>query len=242
MVVGFLSKFLFFFFKKGCSEAELVGANCGGAFGTEYSKVTYVFKGLSVPLRGTVLGYEDCTQLSYETNDLGDGFGLFLRIASDATTLPWWFTGVGQKGPYALDATTLDNGFPAHEQFRHICVADIRRHLQTHARECSAWVNEGIVRYTTLDVVGVLLNPDSVKSVTRAAGFVEGCLQRQDKKGLHAYPYFFSYRNGVTLRESWDDLEAKHSGGKKGKRFKRKVKDCTELYEALWILEESKKK
>jgi hypothetical protein len=75
------------------------------------------FAGLPVPLRGTELGYEDCTQLCYDSNYLGDAFvvrgcamlvglpvpimpptQLFIRPLAGARIV-WWYSGKGQTGP-----------------------------------------------------------------------------------------------------------------------------------------------
>ncbi len=77
------------------------------------SFVTLIKEGLPVLLRGTEMGYEDCTQYSYTSNDLGDGFGLFLRTDRNRNAVDWWFTGVGKSGPDACQweqGKRYDNG------------------------------------------------------------------------------------------------------------------------------------
>lgn len=52
---------------------------CGAAAHRSRSRVSYLRQGLALPLRGTELGYEDCTQVTFDSNDLGDAFGVFIR-------------------------------------------------------------------------------------------------------------------------------------------------------------------
>lgn len=188
------------------------------------SVVTFVKEGLPILLRGTEMGYEDCTQYSYATNDLGDGFGVFLRIpAGNVRVCEWWFTGVGKSGPdeHAWEqGKRYDNGSGEFHQLWDPQRADILRKLDElravlGADKCLP-VNEALVSYRLVDVCGLLINKRSVKSLARAAGFLKGVLKSDE-----ALISFYSYdaTRGQIVKENLEEMKsAKHC-----RKFNKKV-------------------
>jgi hypothetical protein len=186
------------------------------------SVVTLVRRGLPVLLRGTEMGYEDCTQYSYDTNDLGDGFGLFLRLAPQAA-VEWWFSGVGKKGPDSCEwqaGKRYDNGSGEFHQLWNASPAEITRNMEQLRALLETGqplpVNEALLTYRLADVVGLLVNPRSVKSIARAAGFLKGAMRRtEEEAGFYSY----DSANGTVKRETLEQLKsAKHC-----RKFVRKV-------------------
>lgn len=197
------------------------------------SMVTFVRQGYPGYLRGTVLGYEDCTQLSYETHDLGDAFGLFLRTDWERP-IEWFFTGVGKLGPD--DATwqygkRYDNGSGSYHQTWNVTPPHILQVLEELRRIEGPTkplpVNEGFLDYRAEDVVAILVNPASVKSIAKAAGFLKGVL-----KTTEAEVGFYSY-NPLAGDVTHHSLEALKSQ-KHCKLFPRKFRDYANFYETIW--------
>ncbi len=186
------------------------------------SCVTLVRQGWPVQLRGTVMGYEDCTQYAYDTHDLGDGFGLFLRVAA-AAPVEWWFTGVGKTGPDECEwqpGKKYDNGSGEFHQLWNASLAQVwakmeqLRGLQEAGKLLP--VNEAHLSYRLADVCGLLVNPKSVKSIARAAGFLRGVLCKTEQEiGFYSY----GAASGTVTRQSLDQMKsAKHC-----RKFDRKV-------------------
>lgn len=194
------------------------------------SEVTYVRERLAVLLRGTEMGYEDCTQISYETHDLGDGFGMFL---AHSDPVEWFFTGEGGKsGPDDtkwVAGQRYDNGRGSHCQLWNAGPDAIDEALVKLQKPGELLpVNEALLGFRVKDVVGLLLNPKSVKSIARAAGFMHGVL----KHHLNRTVDYFSYdaKTGTILKEDLEELKQfSHC-----KSFNRKFKDYASFYETIW--------
>lgn len=196
---------------------------------SDHSLVTFVKRGLAIPLRGTALGEEDCTEISYETNDLGDGFGFFIPAKSDEKVL-WWFTGVGKKGSDVVDKMDLkdigkvDNGSGDFHQLWNCSIQDIVSKIAAVEKDNKDLpVNEGLISYKIENIVGLLINPKSVKSVAKAAGFRDGILKRECP--------LFSYKLGVP---TFHQLETVKQNLERRKQFEKKYFDYKDFYEVLF--------
>lgn len=211
------------------------------------SEVSLVRRGLRCGLRGTVLGYEDCTQPSYDTNDLGDAFGVFVPVEA-ARRVAWWFSGVGKRGPD--DAQMLqrqreqgkrrDNGSGDVHQMWDVLPAQIVERLQMllpHVDPAAPLlpVNEAFLPYKLEDVVALLVNPKDLKSVARAGGFLFGLMKKTEKE---VPMYSYDCMTGTVQLESFEKMAAAFPQ----KNFKRKFKDYSEFYEMIWLAEAQKKR
>lgn len=71
-------------------------------------------------------------QLAYDTNDMGDAFGLCIRPLK-GHKIAWWYTGKGCTGPDNVEVVPgkpIDNGF-GDEQLRNVTLEEIARRVRS---------------------------------------------------------------------------------------------------------------
>ena len=187
-----------------------------GTSGQGPSEVTWIRRGVPAPVRGTEEGREDCTQLCYDRHELGAGFGLLMP----ARRVEWWFTGVGKRGPDDTkreEGRRFDNGSGEFHQLWEATpeqIAAKMAELRPLVKEMP--VNEAHVHYRVKDVCGLLVNPASVKSIARAAGFLTGVLRTTEEEvGFYTY----DATKGELTKVKLADMKAQ----KHCRRFEKKV-------------------